>query len=175
MSENNKLTKDQTPQAATVAAPPIPTKPTTGVIHGSNLILGVNIGEVYQAIGYCKTCSVNNKAETKDRAHKNMPGGGKWKAKSVAGLSVSISAEGFSCFETTAGFINQAKLLELWEAGESVELRYSYRGEENTTYRKGMFAITALDETAAADDDATFSVSFENDGPVTPHTITTNP
>lgn len=145
------------------------TKPTSGYIHGSNLILGMKKEEIFNPLGYSKTCSIQNKAETKDRATKNKANDGKWKGKGVTSLSVSISAEGFCCYDENFGY---DELLELWESGQSIMLQYCHRGEETKKVREGLFVITSLEEQAPADDDATYSVSFENDGPVTSRTIT---
>lgn len=143
--------------------------PTTGFIHGSDLLLGFYESTTFVALGHAKSCEIDNKADTKERATKEASNTGKWTEKGVNKLSVSISAEGFQCYEDTANA--KAKLLELWEDGLPVTLRYAHRGEETTKYRTGSFIITNLKESAPADDDATYSVSFENSGPVTVTTV----
>lgn len=131
-----------------------------GYIHGSNMILYVED----KALGHSKSCTIQNQAETKERSTKETSNTGKWNEKSVAKLSVSVSAEGF-VFEGDDEF-GYNKLLELWEKAEPVTLKYAYRGEEKTKYRTGQFLITSLEESDPADDDSTYSVSFENSGPV---------
>jgi predicted secreted protein len=129
-----------------------------GYIHGSNMILSVN--DV--PLGHSKSCQIQNQAETKDRATKEVANG-KWNDKSVSKLSVSISAEGFVFADDKMGYDT---LLELWEKGEAVDVKYAYRGEESTCYRTGKFLITSLEESDPADDDSTYSISLENSGEV---------
>lgn len=130
-----------------------------GYIHGSNMILLVND----TPLGHSKSCSIQNQAETKDRATKETSNTGKWKEKSVSGLSVSVSAEGFVFADDEMGYDT---LLALWEKGEPVTLKYAYRGEEAKKYRTGQFVITSLEESDPADDDSTYSISLENSGEV---------
>ena len=94
---------------------------------------------------------------------------GKWKEKSVSGLSVSISSEGFVFYGDGMGY---DKLLEMCESGNPVPVKYALRGEEDTKYRQGNFIITSLEEVSAADDDATYSISLENSGPVEVKVVT---
>ena len=47
-----------------------------------------------------------------------------------------------------------------------MKLKYAYKGEENTKYRVGLFVITSLQRNDPADDDSTFSATFENSGKV---------
>ena len=54
-----------------------------GYIHGSNMILLVND----TPLGHSKSCSIQNQAETKDRATKETSNTGKWKEKSVSGYT----------------------------------------------------------------------------------------
>lgn len=71
-------------------------------VHGSDLLVGILVEDVFNPLGHSKTCTITNTAETKDRAVKPTleekaaaAAAGKWKEKSVSGLSVSISSEGF--------------------------------------------------------------------------------
>ncbi len=147
-----------------------------GYVHGSDLLLGIMVDEVFTPLGHSKTCTITNAAETKDRAVKPtladkasaaMPG--LWKDKSVSGLSVSLSAEGFVFHGDELGY---DKLLALWEAGKPVVVKYAMRGEEGKKYRQGNFVITSLEEQAPGDDDATYSISMENCGVVEVKTVT---
>lgn len=134
-----------------------------GYIHGSDMLLGIMQESQFVPFGHSKSCTITNNAETKDRATKEISNTGKWKEKSVSGLSVSVSAEGFSFYGDKMGY---STLLKMWEAGKPVKLRYAHRGEETEKYREGDFVITSLEENAPADDDATYSISLENSGPV---------
>ena len=145
-------------------------------VHGSDLLVGILEEDVFNPLGHSKTCTITNTAETKDRAVKptleekaKAAAAGKWKEKSVSGLSVSISSEGFVFYGDGMGY---DKLLEMWESGNPVPVKYALRGEEDTKYRQGNFIITSLEEVSAADDDATYSISLENSGPVEVKVVT---
>ena len=135
-------------------------------VHGSDLLVGILVEDVFNPLGHSKTCTITNTAETKDRAVKptleekaKAAAAGKWKEKSVSGLSVSISSEGFVFYGDGMGY---DKLLEMWESGNPVPAKY----------RQGNFIITSLEEVSAADDDATYSISLENSGPVEVKVVT---
>ena len=87
---------------------------------------------------------------------------GLWKEKGVTGLSISISAEGFRFYEEAEN--GHEQIAPLWGKGESVEVQAFKRGGDKTPYVKGKFLIASLEETSPAQDDATYSVSLENDG-----------
>lgn len=148
----------------------------TGYQHGSDMLVGIVTGEnKFTPLGHSKTCTITNNAETKERAVKPTLADrsaacnpGMWKDKSVKSLSVSISAEGFKFYGDELGY---DKLLELWEAGKAVKVRYALRGEEATKYREGDFIITSLEEQAPGDDDASYTISMENSGPVEAKTV----
>ena len=143
----------------------------TGYQHGSDMLVGIVTGEnTFTPLGHSKTCTITNSAETKERAVKptltekaTADNPGMWKEKSVSGLSVSISAEGFKFYGDEVGY---DKLFELWEAGKAVKVRYALRGEEATKYREGNFIITSLEEQDPGDDDASYTISMENSGQV---------
>lgn len=146
-----------------------------GYVHGSDMLVGLMIEETFSPLGHSKTCTISNKAETKDRSvkptlaeKKEAANAGKWKEKSVSGLSVEISSEGFKFYGDDMGY---DKLLELWEKSEPVTVRYALRGEETTKYREGKFLITSLEETSPSDDDSTYTISMENSGPVATKTV----
>jgi hypothetical protein len=138
----------------------------TGYISGSDLLVFVE----GQAIGHCSTCTITNGTETKERAVKppaadTAANVGKWTEKNVSKLTVQITAEGFSFYnEDECGY---SDLLDLWAAAAPVTCKYAHRGEEATVYRQGEFVISNLQETSPAGDDATYSLTLENSGPVT--------
>ena len=111
-----------------------------GYVHGSDMLVGLMVEDAFSPLGHSKTCTISNKAETKERAVKptlaekaKAANAGKWKEKSVSGLSVEISSEGFRFYGDEMGY---DKLLELWEKSEPVTVRYALRGEEKTKYRE---------------------------------------
>lgn len=140
---------------------------TTGYVHGSDLLVGfVNTSDVFQPLGHCKSCTISNKSETKSRAHKEQSNSGKWDEKVVSKNSVSITAEGFVCYDSSEAR-GYSKLVDSWMNGEVLTVRYAYREEEDTNYFEGKFIITSLEEVGPADDDATYTLTLENSGEIT--------
>lgn len=135
-------------------------------VDGSDLLMFVG----GKAIGHCTSCTVSYSAETKDRKVKPVASeasgaAGKWKAKSVSGLSCSLSFEGLVYDgETESGY---AELERLMLAGEPIQCKYAHRGEETTKYHSGMFVLTSLEQQRPAGEDATYSGTLENSGEVT--------
>lgn len=134
----------------------------TGYVNGSDLLLFV--GD--KAIGHCTSHTATFNSETKDRAVKPAAdkglSAGLWKGKTVIGLSISISTEGLRFYnETEMGFKG---LFKEWIKGKSVKLKCLERGNSEKPYLVGQFVISSLEESAPAQDDATYSASFENDG-----------
>lgn len=131
-------------------------------INGSDLLL--NVGG--KAIGHCSTYTITLNSDTKDRAVKpeasKSKSAGLWKAKGVTGLSISIKADGLRVYtENENGF---EQISPLCGKGQSVEVQSFKRGGDETPYIKGKFVITSIEETSPAQDDATYTVSLENDG-----------
>lgn len=144
----------------------MPSLTKTGYVNGSDLLIMVGT----KAIGHCTTHTTTFNSDTKDRAVKPLASqtitAGLWKAKSVSGLSVSISAEGLRFYnETEYGFKD---LFKAWKAALPVTVKAVERaaagGAEQTPYLSGSFVITSLEEDAPAADDATYKVTLENDG-----------
>lgn len=134
----------------------------TGYCNGSDLLLYVG----GKAIGSCTSHTVTFNSETKERAVKPVASAaiasGLWKQKGVVSLSYSISGEGLRFYdETECGF---KELFTLWKAGKSVEVKCMERDSSEKPYLVGKCVITSLEESAPAQDDATYSVSLENDG-----------
>lgn len=132
-----------------------------GYVNGSDLLLYVN----NVAVGHCTSHTATFNSETKDRVVKPVASANisssLWKRKGVVGLSISISAEGLRFYnETECGF---KTLFGLWKTGAAVVLKCAER-ESSDPYLQGSFVITSLEENSPAGDDATYKVSFENDG-----------
>ena len=134
----------------------------TGYINGSDLLLKVG----GKAVGHCTSHTLTFNSETKDRAVKPVASAAKssglWKGKGVTGLSISISAEGLRFYGETEN--GHEQIAPLWGKGASVEVEAFKRGGDATPYVRGNFVIASLEETSPAQDDATYSVSLENDG-----------
>lgn len=136
-----------------------------GYCNGSDMLLYIN----GKAIGHCTTHKTTITSETKDRAVKPVASASAtdslFKNKGVTGLGVSISGDGL-CFyqETENGY---KACLALIAKGESVEVKCMERGNSDKPYLSGNFVITSLDRDDPAQDDSTYSINLENDGPVT--------
>lgn len=135
---------------------------STGYINGSDLLLSIG----GKAIGHCSTHTITYNSETKERAVKPAStegvSSGLWKEKGVTSLSISISFEGLRFYdETEAGF---TEIAPMWGKGTTVEVKAFKRGGDASPYLEGKFVIASLEETSAAQDDATYSGSLENAG-----------
>lgn len=133
-----------------------------GYCNGSDMLVCVDD----KAVGHCTTHTTTMNSETKDRAVKPVASAkisaGLWKGKGVVGLSISISVEGL-CFygESETGY---KALVKAWKAGESVTVKCMERENSDNPYLQGKFIISSLERTDPAQDDATYTASFENDG-----------
>lgn len=134
----------------------------TGYINGSDLLLMVG----GKAVGHCTSHTLTFNSETKDHAVKPVASAarssGLWKGKGVTGLGISISAEGLRFYDETESGYEQ--VAPLWGKGDSVEVKAFKRGNDTAPYVAGKFVIASLEETSPAQDDATYSISLENDG-----------
>lgn len=134
-------------------------------INGSDLLLG--LGRDNQAVGHSTSHTTTFNTETKERAVKPLASKtsaqSQWKEKGITGKSVSISADGlrFGEGETEYGF---KQLLAAYKTGKSIPVTAYERGNSEKPYLSGKFVITSLEESTPAQDDATYSVTLENDG-----------
>ncbi len=136
--------------------------PSSGYVNGSDLLLSVG----GKAVGHCTSHTVTFNSETKDRAVKPSASAGYssglWKGKGVTGLSISISAEGLRFYgESENGF---KEIGSKWGVGQSVEVKCFEREGDASPYVQGNFVIASLEESSPAQDDATYSITLENDG-----------
>lgn len=133
-----------------------------GYINGSDLLIKI----AGKAVGHCTSHTLTFASETKDRAVKPVASAtistSLWKGKGVTGLSVSISAEGLRNYDETEGGFKS--LVNAWVTGQPVAVLGFERESDATPYLSGNFVITNLEETSPAQDDATYSISLENDG-----------
>ena len=136
-----------------------------GYCNGSDMLLYVG----GKAVGHCTSHTVTINSETKERAIKPVASAGMsaglWKEKGVTSMSVSISAEGLVFYnETENGY---KACLAMIAAGKSVEVKCMERGDSTEPYLTGKFVVASLERTDPAQDDATYSISLENDGEIT--------
>lgn len=133
----------------------------TGYTNGSDMLLYVG----NRAIGSCTSHTTTFNTETKDRAVKPTASTalakGLWKKKGIVGLSYSISFEGLVFYDETE--FSFANLLAAWKAGQSVSVKCMERGSEEP-YLEGAVVLTSLERSDPANEDSTYSGTFENDG-----------
>ena len=134
-------------------------------VNGSDLLCSI----AGKAVGHCTSHTATFNTETKDVAVKPVattaPGSSSlYKSKRVTGLSVQVKADGLQFYnETESGF---KQVLGPWSKGQSVKLDLFERSQEETPYLTGQFIISSIEQSASAGEDATYSVTFDNDGPV---------
>lgn len=132
-------------------------------INGSDIL--VEVAGKYTGHATSHSCSYTS--ETKDRAVKAAHTASSFQAlfkeKGVTGLAVSITCEGLQFDGDEEG--NMADFRKAWAMGKLVTVSAYRRGSEKP-YLKGQFVIDSLEETAPAQDDATYSISLSNSGPV---------
>ncbi len=139
-----------------------PALPKEGYINGSDLLLKAG----GKPIGHCTSHTMTYNSEAKDRAVKPVAtaarSAGLWKDKTVTGLSVSISFEGLRFYgETENGY---DEIAAKWGAGALIEVEAFHRTQDTAPYFKGMCVIDSLEESAPAQDDATYSGQLSNSG-----------
>ena len=138
-------------------------------IEGRDIMLYAKTGTsdetpTYTATAAAKSHSINYSGETKERVTKDS-GSGAWSEKRVTKLGVSIKVEALTVYNVDCGY---DKLLEIIKSRQPVLLKYGFKEEETEdTNDEGKFVITSLEKTDPADDDSTYSASFENTGEVT--------
>jgi len=145
--------------------------PTEGFVNGSELLLFIkDAQDTYQPVAHSTSHTVDFNSETKDRITKDLSQNGKWKAKSVSGISASITCEGLVIYDSDK--LSYKDILAKLKAGETVMLKFGYReSDTGDTYEEGEFIIASISQTSPAGEDTTFSATFENSGEV--QTVTT--
>lgn len=135
-------------------------------IEGRDLMLFVDTAgdsgvPQWKATAAATSHTISYSGETKERVTKDTANGA-FSEKSVTKLSVSITCEALTVFGAEIGF---DKLLELMKARKPVKLKYGFAAaESNDKHEEGKFVITSLEQNSPADDDATYSATFENCG-----------
>lgn len=138
---------------------------TTQYINGSDLL--VRFDE--KATGHATSHTLSFSTETKETAVKPAASVAQsskalYKNKRVTGLAVQIKADGLGVYsEAESGIAN---FLAKWKTGMSVEVAAFHRENDDNPYVSGNFIITSLELTSPAGEDATYSITLDNDGPV---------
>lgn len=135
---------------------------TQDYMNGSNVLFTVG----GKGLGHSTTHSVTYNTETKERGVKppvkEKTKNALFSGKGVTKMSISVHGEGFRYKGEEELSLDDIR--KLWGIGQSVELSCFEREGDATPYLKGKFVISKVEETSPAQDDATFTVDFENDG-----------
>lgn len=135
---------------------------TQEYMSGSNVLFTVG----GKGLGHSTTHTVTYSTETKKRGVKPPVKEKTKKAlfsgKGVTEMSISVHGEGFRYKGEEELSLDEIR--KLWGIGRSVDLSCFEREGDATPYLKGKFVISKVEETSPAQDDATFTVDFENDG-----------
>ena len=142
-------------------------------IEGRDLMLFVDMSSDgsepdYKATAAATSHQISYSGETKERVTKDT-GNGAFSEKSVTKLSVTITCEALTVFDPDCGYDD---LLAIFKSRKKVKLKYGFTQEASgESYEEGLFVITSLEQSSPADDDATYSATFENSGNVETKTV----
>ena len=142
----------------------------TGYVEGKELMLYVDAGTdpvtpIWNPTAGATSHGINYSAETKTRQTKDGANG-MYDEKKVSKINVQIKCDALMK-HPEATKQTYADLLAAFKTGTPVRLKYGFAIEEDgDTYEDGLFVISAIDQTAAAGEDATFSATFDNTGEV---------
>lgn len=138
---------------------------TTRYINGSDLL--VDFGG--KATGHATSHTMSLNTETKDTAVKpaasSSSSAALYKKKRVTGLSVQIKADGLGVYSESESGIKD--FLSKWKTGASVAVKAFARTNDSNPYISGNFIISSMEISAPAGEDATYTITLDNDGEVT--------
>ena len=138
------------------------------IVEGRDLMLYLNTGAsgetpTYTPQAAATSHTITYSAETKERVTKDTKNGA-FSNKTVTKLGVSIKSD---CLVSVGDAAGWDKLLATFKARKPIKLKYGFVDEKNgDSYEEGMFVITSLEQNSPADEDASYSATFENDGAV---------
>lgn len=133
-------------------------------INGSDLLVSIDGKASGHSTGHTSTFNTATKERAVKPEASEPEGSGLWTEKSVTGLSVQVKCEGLRFYGESETGMNA--LLAKWKVGATVELKGFHRSGDNSPYMTGKFIVTTLEENAQANEDVTYSVTFDNSGPV---------
>ena len=137
------------------------------VLDGTDLILS----SMGHALGFSTGCKVSTSAETGERKTKEASSG-KWKEQYVKSFSEQITADGVVLTNGTDEVPTYDQLKAAMLKGEPIDAAYNLRDGDKRTGKTaggytGKYIITSLELDAQAGDDAKYSITLQNSGPVT--------
>lgn len=135
------------------------------IVNGSDVLVFIwnEAKSKYEMVANSTSSQITSSADAKDRVTKDT---GKWKKKRVTGLTVQIKCDALVGMQDPEGKTGYNKLMEAHRAGTPVYIKYG-TSKEGDTYESGYFIISSIDKTDAAQEDSTFSATFDNTGEVT--------
>lgn len=148
----------------------------TGVIEGQDLVLFIETAPgTWTPVAHGTSHSIEPSMETRDRLSKDT---GKWKGKVASLLGWTASCEALACYDGTsyhtlyALMITRAEVKLKLAGRDAVDDNDNWVPEEiGDKYLEGGAFITGLPLTAPNNEDATFSISFEGNGPLELKTV----
>lgn len=137
------------------------------VLDGTDLILS----SMGHALGFSTGCKVSTSAETGERKTKEASSG-KWKEQYVKSFSEQITADGVVLTNGTDEVPTYDQLKAAMLKGDPIDAAYNLRDGDKRTGKTaggytGKYIITSLELDAQAGDDAKYSITLQNSGPVT--------
>lgn len=122
-----------------------------------------------KAAGHCTSHSATYQTESNDVAVKPAASAAAsaslFKSKRITGLSMQVKVDGLIFSDEAECGVDE--VLAAWKAGTPVTLKLFHRGRDEQPYASGSFIISSLEENNQAGQDASYSATFDNDGPVT--------
>lgn len=135
---------------------------TQEYMSGSNVLFTVGGKGLVHSTTHTVTYSTETKKRGVKPPVKEKTKKALFSGKGVTEMSISVHGEGFRYKGEEELSLDEIR--KLWGIGRSVELSCFEREGDATPYLKGKFVISKVEETSPAQDDATFTVDFENDG-----------
>lgn len=149
--------------------------PNSGVIEGQDLVLFIDVAGTPTPIAHSTSHTLEPSGETRDRVSKDT---GKWKTKVMGLIGWTAGCEALACYDgytykdIFALFVNRASITLKLAGRDAVDDLDTWTPEASgDTYFEGDAFITGLPLTAPNNEDATFSISFEGTGPLTPKVV----
>lgn len=147
----------------------------TGVIEGQDLVLYIEVAGVPTPVAHSTSHTLEPSAETRNRLSKDT---GKWKNKVAglldwkAGCEVLAMYDEYSYHDLFALMVARTPVTLKLAGRDAIDTNDNWKPEQiGDTYYEGDAIITSLPLTAPNNADATFSISFEGTGALTPKTV----
>lgn len=149
--------------------------PNQGVIEGQDLVLFIDVAGAPTPVAHSTSHTLEPSGDVRDRVSKDT---GKWKKKVMGLIGWTAGCEALACYD---GY-SYKDIFALFVARQPVLLKLAGRAavddndtwtpeDAGDTYFEGNAIIASMPLTAPNNEDATFSISFEGDGELTPKEV----